>query len=237
MSNSAPQQFREKEFAAWNEEMSRKYRPDTFHHKSTWLVRAIEAARVKAVIALVDAQSSERILEVGCGAGDILAEVPCGERFGVDLSDFMVDLARNRLGGRAVIRQANAEKLPFSDASFDKLICTEVLEHVQHPETVVAEAARVLRGGGWFVLSVPNDLLISRLKDALARCGIYNLLLARPSGYEIPLVNEWHTHVFAVKDITRIMQPEFRLVCLQRVPAPVLPLHFVFKFSKLGKRR
>jgi SAM-dependent methyltransferase len=50
---------------------------------------------------------------------------------------------------------ASLDALPVSDASFDAVLCTEVLEHVRHPESVLAELARVLVPGGRLCLTVP----------------------------------------------------------------------------------
>jgi SAM-dependent methyltransferase len=50
---------------------------------------------------------------------------------------------------------ADLTRLPFADASFDRVIASEVLEHVVDDETAIAEVARVLRPGGLAALSVP----------------------------------------------------------------------------------
>lgn len=47
------------------------------------------------------------------------------------------------------------EPLPFEDASFDTILCTQVLEHVQNAEHAMAEIARVLRPGGTALITVP----------------------------------------------------------------------------------
>ena len=47
------------------------------------------------------------------------------------------------------------EPLPFEDASFDTILCTQVLEHVQNAELAMAEIARVLRPGGHALITVP----------------------------------------------------------------------------------
>jgi SAM-dependent methyltransferase len=99
-----------------------------------------------------------RVLDIGCGLGDI------GERFqrelgahvrSVDISPRMVELARGR-GLDAQI--ADAESLPFPDKEFDCVFAGWVLYHVPNLQQAIAECARVLRRDGTLVAaSVCND--------------------------------------------------------------------------------
>ncbi|MEK7600453.1 MAG: class I SAM-dependent methyltransferase [Patescibacteria group bacterium] len=50
----------------------------------------------------------------------------------------------------------SAERIPFPDTSFDGIVCTQVLEHVVHPEQAMREMSRVLRPGGTMLLTVPQ---------------------------------------------------------------------------------
>lgn len=56
--------------------------------------------------------------------------------------------------GRLDVRAA-LERLPFSNNRFDRIVCTETLEHVTEPDRVLRELARVIRPGGILLLSVP----------------------------------------------------------------------------------
>lgn len=73
---------------------------------------------------------------------------------GVDL-DFD-SLRRNRFAHLRI--KANLERLPLPSCSFDLLTANMVMEHVEHPETVLREMHRVLAPGGLFVLHTPNRL-------------------------------------------------------------------------------
>jgi SAM-dependent methyltransferase len=50
-----------------------------------------------------------------------------------------------------------ADAMPFADHSIDHILCTQVLEHVRHPEAVIAEIGRVLKPGGLLFLTVPQS--------------------------------------------------------------------------------
>ncbi|MEK6541818.1 MAG: methyltransferase domain-containing protein [Pseudomonadota bacterium] len=87
------------------------------------------------------------MLNAGCGNRDL---GPWLAQHGVNATT-NYDIASDLPG--AIIGSLDA--LPFADATFDTILCNAVLEHVKHPEAVVAELARVLRPGGHVILAVP----------------------------------------------------------------------------------
>lgn len=95
-----------------------------------------------------------RVLEIGIGTGRNLEFYPSDDQAevtGVDLSARMVERARRRarkLGRAADIRRADAQALPFPDASFDTVTATCVFCSVADPVRGLAEARRVLRPEG-----------------------------------------------------------------------------------------
>jgi ubiquinone/menaquinone biosynthesis C-methylase UbiE len=94
-----------------------------------------------------------RLLEIGVGLGtDFVRFVRAGAAAtGVDLTERAVSLARRRLeveGLQADVQVADAEALPFPDASFDRVYSWGVLHHTPDTEQAVREAVRVLRHGG-----------------------------------------------------------------------------------------
>jgi hypothetical protein len=103
--------------------------------------------------------------EVAAGGGDAVLDVGIGEGFaferlgldaplqvGVEYRLDKLESARTRVARLAAVR-ADAGMLPLPDASIDLVLCTEVLEHLVHPEPALAELARVT--GGSCVVSVP----------------------------------------------------------------------------------
>lgn len=139
--------------------MVKRYDPDRYHTSSPLPVRIIERLRVRALRRLLAAAPQHRVLEVGCGGGNVLEQVP-GRRIGLDLSPFILAKARARLGDVPLLR-ADAARLPFADRSLDRIFCSEVLEHILEPRAALAEMRRVIKDDGVVAVSVPNEDLIN----------------------------------------------------------------------------
>jgi SAM-dependent methyltransferase len=106
-----------------------------------------------AAFADFDEARGREVLEIGVGAGtDFVRFARAGaSATGVDLTERAVALVRQRLaleGLSAELRTADAEALPFADASFDVVYSWGVLHHTPNPPRAIAEAIRVLRPGG-----------------------------------------------------------------------------------------
>lgn len=112
-----------------------------------------------AVMSLLPELAGLRVLDAGCGPGayaEALADKGA-DVVAVDCSPKMASLARQRLGERAQVIQADITKpLPFPDSLFDLVVCPLVLEYVEHLEPVYAEFYRVLRAPGAFVFSAQH---------------------------------------------------------------------------------
>ncbi|HWY79359.1 MAG TPA: class I SAM-dependent methyltransferase [Candidatus Sulfotelmatobacter sp.] len=104
----------------------------------------------------------ESILDVGAGEGFIL------EMFrqkhiikkleGIEYMDEALNLAK-KLHPHVKIKKGNIYKLPYKTDSFDIIICTEVLEHLEYPEKALIELKRVAKK--YLILSVPNEPLFT----------------------------------------------------------------------------
>ncbi|MGH8309323.1 MAG: class I SAM-dependent methyltransferase [Steroidobacteraceae bacterium] len=104
----------------------------------------------------VCSQAKGDTLEIAVGTGRNFALYPTDVRLsGIELSPQMLEIARDRArdaGRRFDLRVADAEALPFPDASFDTVVCTLSLCSIPDDRKAVAEARRVLRPGGTFLL-------------------------------------------------------------------------------------
>jgi SAM-dependent methyltransferase len=115
-------------------------------------------------------QAGDRILDLGCGFGrhSYQAARLGAEVVAFDASADEVRNVQDTFGAMAVAGELDAEaarvgavqgdalKLPFVDGSFDRVIASEVLEHIPADETAMAELARVLRSGGSMAVTVPR---------------------------------------------------------------------------------
>ena len=94
MTPSLREQRSDAAFAAWNEEMVQRYDIERYYAQSNALIRWLEQRRLSLLAALAAAAAGERVLEVGCGAGHVLARFAQARRVGVDLSSTMLGRAR-----------------------------------------------------------------------------------------------------------------------------------------------
>jgi arsenite methyltransferase len=105
------------------------------------------------------ARAGERILDIGCGPGFYVAELieevgPSGSVVGLDQSPQMLAIAarRCRAHDNVAFHQAEATSLPVDDASFDAVLCVQVLEYVPEVGRALTEMRRALRPGARLVL-------------------------------------------------------------------------------------
>jgi SAM-dependent methyltransferase len=121
-----------------------------------WLTRRRKAAVLAFLRRELRRSEAPRILDIGCGYGDMLAETAGALRVGIDVNAGALAQAAARVPG-AHFLMADVARLPLADGSFDGVICSEVLEHLEHPETLASEIVRVTRPGGTYCITVPNE--------------------------------------------------------------------------------
>ncbi|MDP1845958.1 MAG: class I SAM-dependent methyltransferase [Candidatus Moranbacteria bacterium] len=98
-----------------------------------------------------------KVLDVGCAFGFILQRFPDSfEKFGVDVSEYAIGVARQKLPDAKFI-VANAEdELPFPEETFDIITCNDVLEHLEHPEKALKNIFKALKREGILYINTPN---------------------------------------------------------------------------------
>ena len=139
-----------------------------------------------------------RYLELGCGDGFMLHSLSNegANAQGTTFLDKSDDYIRSRDYPEGLTVKHGVDlsmPLPYSDDAFDVVYSMEVIEHIEGHRNFISEAARVLRPGGWFVMTPPTlHRLISRLHFAL--CGVHLVKERRPT-FKMPLERMGEFHV------------------------------------------
>jgi ubiquinone/menaquinone biosynthesis C-methylase UbiE len=138
--------------------------------KWSWFIEA----STRETLRRVTVRSTDRVLDVGCGTGDLLRQLhrsrPGARLVGVDPAPEMLDVARRKLPATVDLREAWAERLPYAEGTFDVVVSCNALHHMRDPVAALIEMRRVLRSGG--VLAVTDwcgDYLGCRVRDAYRR--------------------------------------------------------------------
>jgi 2-polyprenyl-6-hydroxyphenyl methylase/3-demethylubiquinone-9 3-methyltransferase len=127
-------------------------------------------AQLKIVLEMLDSEPGS-LLDIGCAAGAEFAPLLARgfQIVGLDYSPEMLRLARQRFGAARVLHlcRADAECLPFPDASFDCVVCLGVFEYLSTYDRSLAEIHRVLRPGGVAIISLPTRVSLDRISSSL----------------------------------------------------------------------
>ncbi len=127
------------------------------------------ASRTRAILAYLDryvgAGKGLRVLDVGCGAGNMMHHLAhYGRVTGVDNNPRPLQVARER--GLAV-REGTADALPFADGEFDLLTVLDTVEHVPAEGQVFDECMRVLQQGGKLLVTGPAFMFLWSRNDVI----------------------------------------------------------------------
>ncbi len=112
------------------------------HSPYQWLARAVS-------------QRSKRVLDIGCGGGELSEQLalPGREVFGLDVSVAELEIASRRPGNWVC---ADARQMPFADSSMDAVVSSLAMLVIEPLDQVISEVARVLRPGGVFAFLCPT---------------------------------------------------------------------------------
>jgi 2-polyprenyl-3-methyl-5-hydroxy-6-metoxy-1,4-benzoquinol methylase len=165
----------------------------------------------EAIYAAIERVISEKdlrgaVLDYGAGVGDLSRRLLALNRFdsitGADLMGCAADLVRRIRW----VQQDLSQCLPNPDADFDVVVAAEIIEHLENPRFTMREIFRVLRSGGWAIITTPNNVSLRALLALLLR------------GHYVAFTdNCYPAHITALlrRDLTRIFreagffEPEF----------------------------
>jgi ubiquinone/menaquinone biosynthesis C-methylase UbiE len=125
-------------------------------------------------IAMLDIDSDDRVLDVGCGTGfateGLLQETE--HVHGLDQSAHQLSKAYDKFGKRGPVRfyRGDAERLPFADDSFDVVWSSGSIEYWPNPVTALAELRRVAKPGSQVLVvgpDYPNNTVFQKVADTI----------------------------------------------------------------------
>src|SRR5262245_23309213 len=135
--------------AASTDPVVREYAAQARDYDRTWSFY-IEATTQETLKRLPMSPRS-RVLDVGCGTGELLrrlrAKYPEATLAGLDPVDEMLAVAKDKLSGKEDLRVGYADALPWAGASFDVVVSCNMFHYISHPIRALHEMARVLRPG------------------------------------------------------------------------------------------
>lgn len=191
------------------------------------------AKRAEFIFQAVEEKKPKKILEVGCGRGFYLQALSLfdfpKEIQGIDISEEYVKKAKKNCSDKRVsITQGSVYSLPYDKESYDLIICSEVLEHLDNQEKGLSEIRRVLKKGGNILITVPNErfpFLWDPLNWILMR--LFNTHVNKNIWW---LAGIWagHERLYTRSNLTNIMRKEgFEVVKIKQFVQHAWPLsHF-----------
>jgi len=117
--------------------------------------------RVITMLSYLDIKDGDKILDAGCGEGFytmIISNLWKCEITSIDYDTEILNKAKKWLpnSDKIIVRQESLYEIKSSDNYFDKVLCTEVIEHLEDDKKAISELKRVLKTGGTLALTVPN---------------------------------------------------------------------------------
>ena len=123
-----------------------------------WRKEVYYPMRTNWLVGQLPTKISGKVLDAGCGDGGMSEVVkknyPSVDMYGVDISKKGVGIAKKR-GIKTKVADLN-KKIPYGNNFFDFVIAHEVIEHLVDPDTFLEESVRVLKKGGYLVVTTPN---------------------------------------------------------------------------------
>lgn len=170
--------------------------------KKNLLQRFWHLTKLRTVKNLIGVKA-KKILDVGCASGWFLNQLqnayPKAHCFGIDPYKNSVIFGK-KIYPRLHLKIADGHHLPFSESSFDVVVCTEVLEHVRKPSIVLREIKRVLKKDGCAIIEMDTGN------------WLFNLVWRIWKHLDGQVWTNAHLHIFTAEKLKKlIIKEKFRI--------------------------
>jgi ubiquinone/menaquinone biosynthesis C-methylase UbiE len=126
------------------------------HHTNVWADQGRSLEFQTYFSELVREVAGTKVLEIGCGEGDLQVSLPASLGFGIDPS--LQALLRAQKRSRSTYAVARCEHLPYPAGAFDVVFAVGVMEHFENIDLSLSEIRRVLLPGGHYIALIQTDL-------------------------------------------------------------------------------
>jgi len=133
---------------------------DDLYNSNNFLVKYVHLNRLENIVKTMPNKDGLNVLDAGCGEGHLLELLikknSNNNYYGIDLTAEALKKAKERCP-KAKFVQADLSNIDIEDNFFDFIVCTETLEHVDAYQDVINEFKRILKPGGYLVITFPNE--------------------------------------------------------------------------------
>ena len=146
---------------------------------------------------ILDLNQDSRLLDVGCGTGIFLEilekKFPATEFNGIDPNQAMLAKASEKLSSKVHLETGNAESLPYDSQSFDWVVLSNCLGHINNQEVALSEARRVLADDGKIIITDwTRDFLTMRILNLYVQLFDYAKYNSLKSSETIAMLEKLH---------------------------------------------
>lgn len=217
----------------WNEEMYSRFSTKRLYDNKNFIVRFVEQKRIENVLDFLKIKKNDKVIEIGCEAGYLLKHLlGAKEVVGLDIAkNALKDARENIKSDKVKLVCADASDIPFKEHYFDKVICSQILEHLDNPSEVVAEVYRIVKPGGTVIVSVPCEGIVTGVKKIFVKIGLFRLFFPNLE----PGTSAWHIQSFNKKTICKILNNYFKIQRFRYVPIPFIGPDMIIKCRPRSK--
>jgi 2-polyprenyl-3-methyl-5-hydroxy-6-metoxy-1,4-benzoquinol methylase len=171
-------------------------------------------------LALIDKyKTGGRLLDVGCALGIflVMAHESGWETYGVDVSPYATNFARNVMGQK--VRTGTLEQIKYPDNWFDVVTVWDALEHFDDPSKQLQEIRRILKDDGIVFMNTPNE-------EAFMRVLAWKMYCVTRGKFQYPvrkLYHRFHLYYFTAKTLRSLLEENgFHIAELRQKRIPIV---------------